>query len=29
MSNNPEISINELMMINDAQFILQKSKYKP
>ena len=29
MSNHPEISINELFQINDAQYILNESKYKP
>ena len=29
MKNNPEMSLKELMLINDAQFILQQSKYKP
>lgn len=29
MKNNPEVSIQELMLITDAQYILQKSKYKP
>ena len=28
MKNNPEISVQELMLIQDAQFILQQSKYK-
>lgn len=29
MKNNSEMSLKELMLINDAQFILQQSKYKP
>lgn len=29
MDNNPKVSINELFKIHDAQYILNKSKYKP
>lgn len=29
MENNPEISLNEMLQINDSQKILLKSKYKP
>jgi hypothetical protein len=29
MKNNTDVSIQELMSINDAQYILQQSKYKP
>lgn len=29
MKNNSEMSLKDLMLINDAQFILQQSKYKP
>ncbi len=29
MKNNPEISLNQLLDIDDGQYILQQSKYKP